>query len=106
MLTIDNVEISQLPTGVNLFNDKQQLDKDKTTVEISIAGTDATIKAYLKISLTNIVYVVPHADAVIELLAGTRTIIVPFSGLTPGIFIQLWIYKQGATTGTISAALI
>lgn len=106
MLTRNNALISELSTAVNIFNDKLQLDDDKTTVEISIANTNATIKAYLKVSVTAAVFVIPHADAVIELLAGTRTIIVPFSGLKAGIFIELWIHKQGATAGTISAAII
>ena len=106
MLTTNNRNISELPNNLNIFNDKIQLVTDKCTAEISIAGTDETIKAYLKISASGNQFVIPHADAAIEILAGSRTVIIPFSGLTPGCFVELHIYKQAATTGTISATLI
>jgi len=106
MLTRENVNIADMTATENFFADKMQLDSDKVSIEVSIAGTDAPIKAYLKVSLSGKNFVIPHEDAVVEIVDGTKTVVVPFSGLTVGSFVEFWIYKQAATTGVVSAIMI
>lgn len=98
-------DVATQANNVNIFDEKMEIDKDKVTVEIKVTGTDAATKATLMISASGENFSQPHDDAVIEIPAGDQVKNVPFEGLTPGIYVEVYFDKQTASSGTFEAFL-